>query len=272
MITLIIGKQSNLSEYLYKSMSNAVLLSSRELMLNIDILNVYKDKEINIIFNNFQSATLLNDSSNFSGYIEQSIGVTASILDYIKNWKINKVIYTSSSSIYGKNEYCNENDRVHPISLQASLKVSNELLITEYCKSYNIDYTIARIFNMYGGNDKFSIISKIIYAYKEKKLLNIINNGAGIRDFIHIDDVVYIILELIKTRNHKIINIGTGFKRSIKDILEFLTYNNFNVNTKNKIRTNEIEVSIADTKKLSTIMDKNFLKVEDYILNEIKSY
>ena len=144
-------------------------------------------------------------------------------------------------------------------------------MIIKYCETYNIDYTITRIFNMYGGNDKFSIISKIIYAYKEKKILNILNNGDGIRDFIHIDDVVYIILKLIQTRNHKIINIGTGYQRSIKDILKFLIDNNFTVKTKNKITNNEIEVSIADTKRVSTIMDRRFLCVEDYILNEIMS-
>lgn len=40
---------------------------------------------------------------------------------------------------------------------------------------------------MYGGNDNFSIISKIIKAYKNNEELN---NGNAIRDFIHIEDVV----------------------------------------------------------------------------------
>ena len=45
---------------------------------------------------------------------------------------------------------------------------------------------------MYGGNDEFSIISKIINVYKDNSILNLVNNGEGIRDFIHINDVIEI--------------------------------------------------------------------------------
>jgi len=166
MITLIIGKESNLSKYLHKYLNNSFVLSSREISKNIFLLDEYKSSKCNIIFNNFQTANLLGNLNNCSSYIEQSIGITAKILEYIKDWDINKIIYTSSSSVYGDNHYCNESDKLLPINLHGSLKVSNEYFISQYCKEKEIDYTITRIFNMYGGDDNFSIISKIINSYK----------------------------------------------------------------------------------------------------------
>ncbi len=270
MLTLIIGKQSNLSKQINIKLDNSILISSRELTDNIKLLDKYKNQKINIIFNNFQSASMINDISQEYKYIQQSIGITAMVLSYIKNWNINKIIYSSSSSVYGNNSYCNESDTLQPISLHASLKISNEFLLTQHCKKYNIEYTIIRIFNMYGRDDDFSVISKIISAYKNDTILNIVNEGKGIRDFIHIDDVVDIILKLIFIKDITILNLGTGDEKSINNIIEYLKKNDIFIKTNNIIIENEIKISISDSEKLLRIMDNQFIDVEEYILDTIK--
>ena len=72
-MTIIIGKQSNLSNLLSISLSNCVLISAREIRENIDILSKYKNTKINIIFNNFQQSTQLNNLESNSEYIINSI-------------------------------------------------------------------------------------------------------------------------------------------------------------------------------------------------------
>ena len=182
---IIIGKNSNLTNKLSNKLLDFSILSSREILSSCKILNELKEQlDINIIFNNFQAAINLNKFDNLESYISNSIVVTSRILDFIKNnrIKVNKIIYTSSSSVYGNNILCKENDELKPMNLHASLKVSNEKLVEKFCMENSIDYTIARIFNMYGGDDNFSIISKIIKAYKNSEELNIVNNGNAIRD------------------------------------------------------------------------------------------
>ncbi len=72
---------------------------------------------------------------------------------------------------------------------------------------------------MYGGDDNFSIVSKIIDSYRGGDRLTIFNNGSAIRDFIHIDDVVYIYNRLLSLRNRaKVLNIGLGVGISVADI------------------------------------------------------
>lgn len=268
----IIGKGSNLSSFLSKKIINSKLISSREILTNIEELNVLKDNlPINIIFNNFQPATKLNEFFNLENYVVNSILTTSKVLDFIKNNQIvvNKIIYTSSSSVYGNNILCNENDELKPMNLHASLKVSNEKLVEKFCIENSIDYTIARIFNMYGGDDNFSIISKIIKAYKNNEELNIVNNGNAIRDFIHIEDVVDIYSKILDKKDIKILNIGSGNGSSIKNILDFLNNHNIKIKTKN-IQREELKISTADISKLKELLKKDtFFEVEDYLKKEL---
>lgn len=268
----IIGKGSNLSSFLSKKIINSKLISSREILTNIEELNVLKDNlPINIIFNNFQPATKLNEFFNLENYVVNSILTTSKVLDFIKNnqIKVNKIIYTSSSSVYGNNILCNENDELKPMNLHASLKVANEKLVEKFCIENSIDYTIARIFNMYGGDDNFSIISKIIKAYKNNEELNIINNGNAIRDFIHIEDVVDIYSKILDKKDIKILNIGSGNGSSIKNILDFLNNHNIKIKTKN-IQREELKISTADISKLKELLKKDtFFGVEDYLKKEL---
>lgn len=270
-LNIIIGKNSNLSKHLEKNLHNTLLISS----LNLETFNdiSFKDYEkINIIFNQFQIATKLYILDNPLEYINRSITTTATILEYIKlkAIAINKIIYTSSSSVYGNNTSCSEGDDTHPLSLHASLKAANEKLIETFSQDNNIDYTIARLFNMYGGDDNFSIISKIIDTYKNDKTLTLINNGEAIRDFIHIDDIVHSYKKILEIKSMPIVNIGTAHGKSILYILDYLRKQNIELNTQN-IEKNELMVSISQNKLLlGVIGDYSFVKVEEYILKKFR--
>jgi len=266
--TIIIGKNSNLSVLLNKNINNCFLISSQNLYKNIHILSKYKSQIINIVFNNFQPATKLGNLDSSSKYITNAILVTAMVLDYFKDSNINKIIYTSSSSVYGNNILCKETDELKPMNLHASLKVANEKLIEKYCLDNSIDYTVARIFNMYGGDDKFSVVSKIIKSYENNQELTIVNNGNAIRDFIHINDIVSIYKKLLDLKNVKILNIGTGHGSSIKGILDFLEHNGINIKIKN-IFMDELKTSTSDARLLYEIIGtKEFINVEDYLKQE----
>jgi len=196
------------------------------------------------------------------------------VLDYIllNNLSINKIIYTSSSSVYGNNISCNEDDKLQPLSIHSSLKISNEKLIELFCTQYNINYTITRVFNMYGKDDKFSIISKIINTFSSDSVLSLINNGEALRDYIYIGDVVYAYAKILKVNNYSIVNIGTSNGTSIKSILDYLKRNSIIVNVKNikNVKT-ELKKSISQNIKLKEILDEyEFKRVESYILTKLK--
>ncbi len=274
MVNIIIGKNSNLSKHLSKNIDNTYLISSQNIESELNKIDL-SNKKINIIFNNFQVSTKLNDLTNPSEYINRAIMTTARVLNYIldNNLKTNKMIYTSSSSVYGNNELCHESDPLQPLSLHSSLKIANERLIESFAIKNRIDYTITRIFNMYGGDDHFSIISKIIEAYKNNRTLNIFNNGSATRDFIHIDDVVKVYKVILNENiNAPILNIGRGIECSVGELISFLESRGIYIKTRNKLR-DELKRSTADISKLLNIMgeEEEFIKLKDYLLKEIEN-
>ncbi|MCW8895349.1 NAD(P)-dependent oxidoreductase [Sulfurimonas sp.] len=273
-MTLIIGKRSNLSKKIFEQFDDCVLISSSEIDNNLEsILKYCNSGVVNIILNNFQASVLLNDDNDFDDYIIKSLLNTSRILSFLinNNIVINKLIYTSSSSVYGNNKFCSENDQVKPMSLQAALKISNEELIKRICAKNQINYTIARVFNMYGGDDKFSVISKIKDSCLNKKTLNIINGGRAIRDYINIDDVVYIYKVLIynRTKYPTILNVASGNGKRVIDIINSLKSRGVVMDI-NNIQRDEIKASVADVTLLGEIVDtEKLLDVKNFLFNKL---
>ena len=269
--TIIIGKNCNLSNHIIDKLNNATVVSSRDINSDVNILSKYKNQEVKLILNNFQPATKLNEMNNSEEFTMNCIGVTSKILNYCisNNIKINKIIYTSTAAVYGDNKYAAETDELKPSSLHASLKTSNEELIQKFSIDNKVDYTITRIFNMYGGNDEFSIISKIFSAIKNNKKLTIVNDGNAIRDFIHVEDVANIYAKLIDINNIKFLNIGTGIGKSIKHIMLIFKKYNADLIT-NNISLNEIKVSTANIEILNKLIKKqSFIEIENFIKQEL---
>ncbi len=271
----IIGKRSNLSKELLKVLKNVVLVSSLSELKN-SFTNLDKNElHIKIIFNNFQASSMLYSDSNLDKYVENSILHTSQILTYLdmENIVIDKIIYTSSSAVYGNNELCSEDSQVKPMSLQAALKVANEELIKRFCISRNISYIITRIFNMYGGDDNFSVIYKIKNAYLNNEVLTIINQGESIRDYIHVNDVVNIYNKILymDSTPFNILNIATGNGTKVSSIITKLEAKGINIGLLN-IDRSEIKISIANISKLSTIIDtKVLISVDFFLIKELKN-
>jgi len=267
--TLIFGSRSNLSRRLKKNINNSELISSNMTLNHKNYLKQFESCEnLNIIINSFYPAAKLNNFSEPELYIESSILVLSKILNQVKELQLNvgKILYTSSASVYGVNKFCHENDILMPLNLHSSLKVSSEKLVEGFCNEMNIDYIVARVFNMYGGDDNFSIISKVIDAYLLRNILHLANNGASVRDYIHINDVVMCYKSILKSDVHGVINVASGKGESIKNILEFLKLGGAHKFNIKNYETLEIDRSVANIGNLRRILDCNgFVDILDYI-------
>jgi len=271
MLNIIIGRRSNLSVHLANTIDNCLLISSNSIENELNQINWYGVEKANLILNQFQPSFMLNDVSSPIDYLNNSILSTARTLDFVKKnkTKFNKIIYTSSSSVYGQNKLCNESDTCLPTNLYASLKLANEHLVSRFCKNENVDFTITRVFNMYGGNDKFSIISKLISAINNNTEIKLINNGNATRDFIYIEDVVRAYKAILTCDNLPLINIASGHGVSINSILVFLNKKGFNLKFSN-INKEEIEISIADNSKLMRMCQfDDFNSLKDYLIKSL---
>jgi len=270
---IIIGQNSFVSKACIKYFKNTVIISANELSIEKIDKEINKYKKINLILNNFYPSKLLDNlnQDNYQTLCSLSLEKIILLFEKIPSYKINKIIYTSSASIYRIAENINDPKKDHfNRELYSTFKLAAEKLIINYAFRKNKDYYIMRLFNTFGNHaDKFSFIEKIIRAKKNNTKLTLINEGLSLRDFIHLDDVgkIYSIFaskKLIKG----IYDIGSGKGYLIKDLVNLTK-----ISIKKLIKINiikEIQNSVADTKNLiSQIGNYKFKSINNYIKKEL---
>jgi FlaA1/EpsC-like NDP-sugar epimerase len=227
--TIIFGKRSFLSIEIKKKIRNSCIISIDDFITNEKIRKKYKNKKINIIINSFFPASQLSRFSSYYEFYKKSIADLSSLLDMLHVFSIHKIIYSSSASIYHSHDNFIRKDFFNR-KIYASSKFACENLIANFCQKNNVRFNICRIFNMYGNDETFSIISKIIKCYKNKIRLNLSNNGKSIRDFIHVADVANVYKKLLLSNRDAIFDLGNGFGFEIADILSKIGIKNFKIN------------------------------------------
>ena len=238
MIKTIILGSGNLSNELNKKIIGSKIYTAKDFLKKINSIN--NNKKINLIINSFYSAVKLKKINSYETFVNKSIFEIAKILDLLNPKIIDKIIYTSSSSVYGlKDIKINLKDNSNR-NIYAAFKFSTEFLIKNFCEKNHISFAICRLFNMYGGNDKFSVILKLQTAIKKNQKIIIFNNGKSIRDYIHIDDVVTVYDRLIKKKiGSALFDVGTGKGVSLIELIKKLNFKKKNIiyKKKNSYRT-----------------------------------
>ncbi len=127
-------------------------------------------------------------------YIDSNIVAFAHVLEGCRRYKVNHLVYASSSSVYGSNQEMpfKENHNVdHPLNVYAASKKSNELMAHSYSHLYGLPTTGLRFFTVYGpwGRPDMAL-HKFTKAIIANEKIPVFNYGNHIRDFTYIDDVI----------------------------------------------------------------------------------
>jgi len=221
--------------------------SSKLKELNLEQLNqnsnfrFYKadirdDKALNQIFSSNQVDVVIHLAAKagvrpsikaISEYYDVNINGTISLLESMRKNGIKKMLFASSSSIYGNNEKVpfSEDDRVdNPISPYASTKKSGELLCHVYNHLYNFDITCLRFFTVYGPRQRPDLaIHKFTRLIQENKPIPFYGDGSSSRDYTYIEDIVNgISCALNHLEGYKIYNLGESKVITLKKLVEVI--------------------------------------------------
>jgi len=127
-------------------------------------------------------------------YIKSNIVGFANILENCRNYKIEHLVYASTSSVYGANTkmpFSEHDSANHPLSVYAASKKSNELMAHSYSHLYQLPTTGLRFFTVYGpwGRPDMALF-KFTRDILDEKPIDVFNHGNHTRDFTYIDDIV----------------------------------------------------------------------------------
>lgn len=211
-------------------------------------------------------------NSNPSSLLDSNVMSTARLLEAAKHHSIKRWVLMSSCAVYGEDMRTDENSVCCPISINGISKHLCEKLVAEFCTANKIDYQIYRVFNSYGGNDQFSIFSKLKRAIQNGTPFTINNDGRMQRDFVHISDVASIVLHLLQAQaSYKVLNIGTGVATKISSVVDMVRaqYPKLVIQKGN---AHEAEYSRASIARLREFWSGDFIRVEDYIKDSFARY
>ena len=163
--------------------------------------NVFKDHRPQQVVNLAAQAGVRYSMENPLAYINSNIVGFAHILENCRHYKVEHLVYASTSSVYGANTKMpfSENDSAnHPLSVYAASKKSNELMAHSYSHLYQLPTTGLRFFTVYGpwGRPDMALF-KFTKAILENKAIEVFNHGKHTRDFTYIDDIVEGIIKTI---------------------------------------------------------------------------
>jgi UDP-glucuronate 4-epimerase len=203
---------------------------------------------------------------NPQDYIASNIVATENILSWMKEKKIQKILFASSSSVYGNNlktPFSETDNTDFPISPYAYTKKSCELLLHTYHHLYQIDVINLRFFTVYGPRQRPDLaIRKFIELIKNDQPINIYGDGSTGRDYTYVDDTVKGVINSLEyimshTGVFEIINLGNSNPIKLSELVN--TIYNCLGKTPNIIKypmqPGDVELTYADISKAKSLIN-----------------
>jgi UDP-glucose 4-epimerase len=185
------------------------------LAANVDVRNALKDTEIDI---------------------KQNILVTYKVLEAMRKNNVKKIIFTSSSTVYGeaKKIPTPEDYPCKPISLYGASKLACEALISAYVHTFDFNAVIFRLANIIGPRLNHGVIYDFLQKLKRNpNELEIFGDGNQKKSYLYVEDCVdgMIFTSRQVKSNLEIFNLGSEDWITVKEIAEIVC-KELNLNSK----------------------------------------
>ena len=264
---------SHLSDYLSKKKFHIILFDIKKSpfqkkgqIMKIGNINNIKHlnrvtKNIDTVFHFAATADLKEaDNKPFLTLENNILGTIKLLKACIKN-KVRKIIF--ASSIYAISEQG---------GIYSTSKLSSEMIIERLCKKFKIKYVILRFGTVYGERaNKFNTVRGFIEDAKKNQRIFRPTRGNEVRSYIHVDDVIKIIVKSTKKKyENGYYNIFGNKKIVVKELLNIIkknipllkiSYSKFD----KKLYNYKINPFTYHLRKGKNIRIKKYIKIENGI-------
>ncbi|MFC2174136.1 SDR family oxidoreductase [Acidobacteriota bacterium] len=128
---------------------------------------------------------------------EVNVTGTLNILDAARQEGVKRLVFASSSSVYGERGTGPKEETMcpQPLSPYAASKLAGEQYVLAFCRVYDLETVGIRYFNVFGprqdpNSEYAAVIPKFVSAFQLKAPCTIYGDGEQTRDFTYIDNVV----------------------------------------------------------------------------------
>lgn len=226
-------------------------------------LHLIKEQSIQAVIHLAAKAGVRPSIEDPAGYLHVNIAGTQKVHEFMQARAIQKLIFASSSSVYGNNKKIpfSETDNVdNPISPYAFTKKACELMNYTAHHLYHMDIINLRFFTVYGPGQRPDLaIHQFVKKIANNQPLVLFGDGQTARDYTYIDDTVagiYSALEycLQNTNIYTTINLGNNNPVKLNDLVDII----YTAMGKEKnidhvpMQPGDVDITYADISKATT--------------------
>lgn len=226
---------------------------------------IFTEHKIDIVVHLAAKAGVRPSLKHPSDYFKVNVLGTINIFETMKLFNVKKMLFASSSSVYGNNKKTpfSEIDNVdNPISPYAASKKACELICSTYNNLYGIDVFAFRFFTVYGASQRPEMaIAKFAGDILNNNPITLFDGtGSTARDYTYIDDITDgLYKSLDKINGFEIFNLGESQTTKLSDLVALLEKA---LDKKAKIvfgekQPGDVEITFADISKAKKILGYN---------------
>jgi UDP-glucose 4-epimerase len=195
-------------------------------LLNLDIQKLLQ--RVDVVFHQAgQAGVRASWGEYFKTYTDNNILATQRLLEGARALKNPpKIVYASSSSVYGDAESYPTHERMvpAPVSPYGVTKLAAEHLVSLYASQFGLNTVSLRYFTVFGPRQRPDMaFTRFCYKALNKIEIPIFGDGSQSRDFTFISDIVEAnLLAAEHGGNGRVFNIGGGTNATVNDVLTIL--------------------------------------------------
>ncbi|MBI2596898.1 UDP-glucose 4-epimerase GalE [Candidatus Daviesbacteria bacterium] len=210
-------------------------------ILDKELLNrIFSENKIDVVMHFAAITTIEESATNPSIYFNTNVTGGICLLDIMRKYECNKIIFSSTAAVFGNPKYTpiDENHPTNPVNSYGSSKLMFEQILFWYQQAYGLNYRIFRYFNAAGAteisgdnhhpeNHLIPNILKVVLGIKKE--ISIYGSdydtpdGTCIRDYIHVVDLIeahILSLENWKANPATTYNLGNEKGYSVLEVVE----------------------------------------------------
>lgn len=192
---------------------------------------------------------------SFAAYLRNNISATQRLLEAAKNAPPRKIVYASSSSVYGLTPDLpmTETSPLLPISPYGVTKLAAEQLGFLYHKNCGLPVVSLRFFTVYGpGQRPDMAFHKFFKAILEGREIPVFGDGSQTRDFTYVDDIVEALVAAGRSGpDGEVFNVGGGHRERLSALFAI-----FEKITGRTVKTRRMEKQKGDAPHTFAAIDK----------------